>query len=210
MSATRLLVLGAIRIMQPVHGYEVRRELLTWRLEDLTNVKQGSIYGAMRTLEKDGCIAVHAREGDDGRPERTTYVLTGEGEKEFQLLLREAWWKVTPAKEPLIPALCLLPFLPREELIRALGARVGALQAELDAMAFKHAAVRDGATGADGGIPEHVREILEFVTARTRGELEWTQRLQRRLKEGRYRFAGEGHVPELGPGRGWRDAVKLD
>ena len=33
MSATRLLVLGAIRIMQPVHGYEVRRELVSWRVE---------------------------------------------------------------------------------------------------------------------------------------------------------------------------------
>ena len=61
MSATRLLVLGAIRIMQPVHGYEVRRELISWRLEESANVKPGSIYGAIRTLEKDGLIAVHAR-----------------------------------------------------------------------------------------------------------------------------------------------------
>ena len=28
MSSTRLLVLGAVRIFQPVHGYDVRRELL--------------------------------------------------------------------------------------------------------------------------------------------------------------------------------------
>ena len=44
-SATRLLVLGAIRTMQPVHGYIVRRELVSWRLEETTNVKPGSIYG---------------------------------------------------------------------------------------------------------------------------------------------------------------------
>ena len=69
-SATRLLVLGAIRIMQPVHGYDVRRELLTWRLEELANVKPGSIYSAIRTLEKDACIAVHSRESEESRPER--------------------------------------------------------------------------------------------------------------------------------------------
>jgi DNA-binding PadR family transcriptional regulator len=203
-SATRLLVLGAIRILQPVHGYEVRRELVTWRLEDVTNLKPGSIYGAIRTLEKDGCVAVHSRESDDRRPERTTYVLTGEGEKEFQLLLREAWWSVTPPKEPLIPALCLMLFLPREELIRALQARMHTLEAELDATGFQRAAIQEGATGAEGEIPDHVREILDFLSARTRAELEWTRGLQRRLREGRYTFSGEGEFPELGPGRGVR------
>ena len=99
MNATRLLVLGAVRILQPVHGYDVRRELISWRLESVANVKPGSIYNALRTLEKDSCIAVHARESDQSRPERTTYTITGEGEKEFQLLLRETWWTVEQAVE---------------------------------------------------------------------------------------------------------------
>ncbi len=34
MSATRLLVLGAVRIFQPAHGYLVRRELLSWDVEN--------------------------------------------------------------------------------------------------------------------------------------------------------------------------------
>jgi DNA-binding PadR family transcriptional regulator len=203
MSATRLLVLGAIRTMQPVHGYEVRRELISWRVEATTNVKPGSIYGAIRTLEKDGCIAVHGREAGETRPDRTTYVLTGEGEKEFQALLREAWWTVTAAKEPLVPALSMMLFLPREELVRALQARINALESELEAMAFGRAQIRDGATGADGAIPEHVREVYDFMAARTRGELDWTRRFQRRLRDGAYRFSGEPGFPELGPGRGW-------
>src|ERR1700709_1216355 len=168
MSATRLLVLGAIRIMQPVHGYDVRRELLSWRLEDTANVKPGSIYSAIRTLERDGCIAVHARESEESRPERTTYVLTGEGEKEFQLLLRQGWWTVTPSSEPLIPALCLMLFLPREELIGALQARLGRLEGELAANSFTRASIRDGATGADGEIPQHVRGGLDFVSMKIR------------------------------------------
>lgn len=202
-SATRLLVLGAIRIMQPVHGYEVRRELVSWRLQETTNVKPGSIYGAIRTLERDRYIAVHDRERGDARPERTTYVLTGEGETEFQLLLREAWWTVSGAKEPFVPALTLMPFLTREELTRAIEARIAAHESALSALAFQRATIRDGATGANGEIPEHVREIMDFLAARTRAELEWARSFRGRLGAGAYRFTGEDGVPDLGPGRGW-------
>jgi DNA-binding PadR family transcriptional regulator len=188
--------------MQPVHGYDVRRELLTWRLEELANVKPGSIYGAIRTLLKDGCVAVHARDSDENRPEKTTYVCTPEGEKEFHLLLRETWWTVREATEPLIPAMCLMPFMPRDELIRALQARIGRLEGDLDGHAFTRASIKDGATGADGDIPEHVREILDFVTLRTRAEIDWAKGFQKRLREGHYAFAGEPGFPKLPhPGR---------
>ena len=33
-STTRLMVLGVVRILQPVHGYDVRRELLSWNAEN--------------------------------------------------------------------------------------------------------------------------------------------------------------------------------
>lgn len=201
-SATRLLVLGTIRIMQPVHGYDVRRELLSWRLGDLANVKPGSIYGAIRTLERDGCVAVHSRGTDSSRPERTVYVLTPEGDKEFMLLLREAWWTVRRPAEPLIPALTLMVFFPREEMVRALQARIGALQADLDSAAFTRQSIRDGATGADGEIPEHVREIIDFISARTRAEIDWTRRFVKRVQDGAYQFAGDPGFPELGPGKG--------
>ena len=200
--ATRMLVLGVIRIREPVHGYDVRRELLTWRLEELANVKPGSIYSAIRTLEKDGCIAVHAHESDSTHPDRITYVLTTEGEKEFALLLRQAWWTVRQPTEPLIPALCLMMFLPRDELIRALQARIVNLESSVESTGFVRASITDGATGVEGEIPEHVREILDFVTARTRAEIEWTRGFQRRLREGAYRFSGEPGFPERRPARG--------
>lgn len=186
MSATRLLVLGAIKFMQPVHGYEVRRELMSWRLEERANVKPGSIYGAIRTLERDGAIAVHSHDAGARRPDRTRYVITIEGEKELEVLLREAWWTVKPPVEPLIPALTLMGYLPREELIRAVQARIGALESQIEGLGFMRASIKDGATGAEGEIPEHVREILDFIVARDRGELEWSREFQRRLRAGAY------------------------
>lgn len=191
MSATRLLVLGAVRFLQPVHGYDIRRELVSWHLEDHANVKPGSIYSAIRTLERDGCLAVHSRESEHSRPEKTSYVITGAGETEFQILQRQAWWTVKPLTDPLIPALALMPFMPREELVAALTARVGQLSTTMTALAFARGSIQDGVTGDDGRIPTHVRETFDLVMARNRAEIEWAKTLVRRLRDGEYHFVGE-------------------
>ena len=47
MSATRLLVLGVVRMFGRAHGYQVRRELLTWSADEWANVQPGSIYHAL-------------------------------------------------------------------------------------------------------------------------------------------------------------------
>jgi hypothetical protein len=51
MSSTRLLMLGAVRIFQPVHGYFVRRELLTWRVDQWASTA-GPALGT-RTFERE-------------------------------------------------------------------------------------------------------------------------------------------------------------
>ena len=78
-STTRLLVLGVVRIFQPVHGYEVRRELVTWRAQEWASVKPGSIYNALKTLTRDGFLEVVGTDQVGGRPERTTYEITDAG-----------------------------------------------------------------------------------------------------------------------------------
>ena len=96
MSSIRLLVLGVVNFAQPVHGYDVRRELQSWRLDGWVNVQAGSIYSALKTLERDGFIATLSNDGRPrtNRPERTEYVMTPEGDKQFKSLLRAAWWQV--------------------------------------------------------------------------------------------------------------------
>jgi DNA-binding PadR family transcriptional regulator len=191
MSSTRLLVLGVVRFAQPVHGYDVRRELVSWRLDEFTNARPGSVYSALKTLEKDGLIAVNGVEQEQGRPERTEYVLTSEGESEFQILLRASWWRVQRGTEPLIPALCMMLGMPREELVAAVGSRISQLTGQVDELRFFRAGITDGATGAHGEVPEHVREILDFAAARTKAEIEWSRAFVKRLREGSYVFEDE-------------------
>ena len=61
MSVTRLLVLGGVRIFEPAHGYLVRRELLSWQVEEWAHVKPGSIYNALRTMTRDGLLLEEPR-----------------------------------------------------------------------------------------------------------------------------------------------------
>jgi hypothetical protein len=146
---------------------------------------------------------VHEHERSERRPDKTTYVLTQEGEKEFQLLLRESWWSVQPAADPFIPALSLVPNLPRDELVRALAARISHLEGEVEGLTFKRDAIQLGATGEDGTIPDHVREIMDFLIARARADIDWAKRFQKRVRDGQYRFTGDPGFPDLGPGQGW-------
>ncbi|MEO5900054.1 MAG: PadR family transcriptional regulator [Ilumatobacteraceae bacterium] len=192
MSSTRLLVLGAVKIMQPVHGYDVRRELISWGVKEWMATQPGSIYSALKTLEKDALISVALRPPGQGRPEKTLYELTVEGEKVFQSMLRAAWWRVENPVEPLLPAMSLMEFMSRDELIAAVGSRIAQLDGQIAELRFMRATIADGATGADGGVPEHVREILDFTVGRLKAELVWSKGFVGRLRDGAYVFSDEG------------------
>lgn len=207
MSSIRLLVLGVVDFAQPVHGYDVRRELQGWRLDGWVNVQPGSIYSALKTLERDGFIATvtpgsTASTGLGGtartRPERTEYVMTAEGDTHFRSLLRAAWWKVERGQEPFFPAMCFLTEMTREELIAALQARLGQMEAQVAEMKFIRSSIRDGDTGDTGGIPEHVRENIDFAVMRTRADMEWSRQFMKRLRDGEYVLAGESNLTTEG------------
>jgi DNA-binding PadR family transcriptional regulator len=197
-SSTRLLVLGVVRILQPVHGYDVRRELLSWQAADWMNVQPGSIYSALKTMERDGLLAVESHERPSGRPERTRYVLTAEGDREFLAMLRQSWWNVARAPDPVVPALCLMSFMSRAELVDAQRERLVQLDVQVGEMAAMRALIRDGATGAEGDIPEHVREVADFATSRLHADIAWTKQFLERLEAGAYWFEGEP-LPPLAP-----------
>src|SRR3954454_16645158 len=78
MSTTRLLLLGVVRIFQPAYGYQLRRELLTWNVQEWANINPGSIYTGLRTLAKHGLL-LELEEGAGNKPGRTSYKLTVDG-----------------------------------------------------------------------------------------------------------------------------------
>jgi DNA-binding PadR family transcriptional regulator len=179
-SSTRLLVLGVVRIFQPVHGYEVRRELITWRAQEWASVQPGSIYNALKTLTRDGFLEVVGTDQVGGRPERTSYRLTSAGEEEFRILLREEWWTVRTPTDPLMGALSFIGFVSRAEAIAALEHRTAQI----------HSIVRGIQVGIDehDGVdsPFHVREMMRLMNARVLAEVEWAKQFIARLQAGEY------------------------
>src|SRR3712207_3282625 len=123
-----MMILGLIKWMQPVHGYDVRRELLSWQADKWANVHPGSIYHALRKLSEEGLLRTVATEQVGARPARTTYELTAKGAEEFESLLRGHWWNLEAPPDPFLAAFSFLPALPRTEAVAALRNRARQLE----------------------------------------------------------------------------------
>ena len=184
-SSTRLLVLGVVKLFQPVHGYVVRRELLSWRAQEWASIQPGSIYNALKTLTRDGLLEVASTDQVGGRPERTTYRLTSAGLEEFHTLLREQWWTVHTPVDPLMAAVSFLGEISRAEAIAALEHRAAQIRGRVRAVEF---AIENH---DDRESPDHVREMMRLLNARVSSELGWSQQLIERLRRGEYATGDE-------------------
>jgi DNA-binding PadR family transcriptional regulator len=175
-----------VRIFQPAHGYQLRRELLTWNVQEWGNINPGSIYTGLRTLAKHGYL--DEIEDDGGRrPGRTSYKLTTDGETEYFTLLRAALWQVRPFHpDQMQVALNFLPDLRRDEVVAGLESRITQLEQYANQGPFMERAVIE-----DPGTPDHVVEMVRITQARGLGELEWTRGFLERVRRGAYWFAGE-------------------
>lgn len=191
MSTTRLLVLGAVRIFAPVHGYVVRRELLSWHAEHWAHLNPGSIYNALRSLTRDGYLEESGRSAVGGRPARTSYELTPDGAGELHLLLREALWNVAPHEpDKLLAGWSFAWLLSRDEVLSAMESRLQQIAASSRATAFTLSDL-----GHSDGKPAHVAEHWLLTQARMDGEALWLQGLLERLRAGEYWFEGEPDQP---------------
>lgn len=203
-TTTRLVVLGAVHQFQPVHGYFLRRELMTWHVDEWANIQPGSIYNALRSLEKDGYVEESGTESAGKRPERTTYRLTTEGEVEFFRLLRHTLWNVeTFDTKPVMVLTSFMYALSRKEVIAALEHRVTEIDSRILSNTYQ---IDDVARSAS--TPPYVREIFELSIARLRGEQQWARELCERIRTGEYVFAGEPPLVRSGAGADAAEATE--
>ena len=193
MSATRLLVLGVVRMYGRAHGYQVRRELLTWSADKWANVAPGSIYHALKKMAREKLLEEVTEGGDDGNdgargPDRTAYQLTPDGETEFQLLLAKSLSEsdeTTQSSYRLVAGVTFLPALPRARAISLLRHQITELRGR-----------RAGAAdllenGTDWGQPPHVDELYRLWVTMLDGMLSWLHGLVSRLESGEYVMADD-------------------
>ncbi|MET7424026.1 PadR family transcriptional regulator [Dactylosporangium sp. NPDC005555] len=173
----RLMVLGLVSSLQPVHGHDIRRGLLAYDGRPAMSVPAGSVYHALRKLTQEGLLEPVETERNGGRPERTTYRTTPAGVREFRVLLRRYWWQYQLPSDPFLSALSFLPSLPRAEAVRALRTRAGIL------WSFAEQQRRDLDDGAVCR-PEHVDWQLERALRWFECEADWCVEIADRIEDG--------------------------
>src|SRR5947209_16916202 len=105
--SARFLVLGVLH-RGNFHPYEIKRRLEAAMVECYIEVDVGTLYYAVRQLEKDGLIAAVAQERVARGGMRTIYSITPEGRNEFREGLQRQLDVEGPVSQTLYGALLFL------------------------------------------------------------------------------------------------------
>ena len=161
----------------PMHPYEMQRLLLERHWDEVLVIKRGSLYHAIERLLDARLITAAGTSRDGRRPERTTYRITAEGEKELLRWLREM--VSVPLREPSVfmASVNFLIHLTPSDAIEQLEARAQRLEEEISATetAMKPVAAR---------IPRFHLLESEYLLWMRKAELEWVRRLVSDLRSG--------------------------
>jgi DNA-binding PadR family transcriptional regulator len=79
---TRLFVLGALARHGAMYGHQIRRDARMDRADLWSDVRPGSLYGALHRLAAEGLIEAVRTEQSGNLPARTVYAITPEGQRE--------------------------------------------------------------------------------------------------------------------------------
>ncbi len=172
--ATALL---ALLLEAPMHPYRMQQVIRERGQDQLVNVAQrNSVYQALDRLVRDGLARPAGTTRDGGRPERTVYEITGEGDATLRRWLRTM--VTAPAREfPEFPAaLAFLAMLPPEEVRALLEARIAAQRDRLAAVEAQ----------APPGLPRVFLIEDEYRAAMLRAELDWLRAVVDDLAAGRF------------------------
>jgi DNA-binding PadR family transcriptional regulator len=96
MNIAKLVVLGALEIIGKGSGYDIIQELNRKKIDRWTDIKKGSIYHALRQLQKEGAI-IEVEQTKLGRyPDKTIFKITPKGKELFDSLQEQAFLGLFP------------------------------------------------------------------------------------------------------------------
>jgi DNA-binding PadR family transcriptional regulator len=104
-----LLILGVLH-RGNFHPYEIKRRLQNAMIECYTDVDVGTLYYAIRQLEKNGLITAVRQERVARGGMRTVYGISAGGKRRFQQLLTDQFAAPGPVAQTLYGAMLFLQF----------------------------------------------------------------------------------------------------
>lgn len=175
-----MLLLGAVRMFEPVNGYQIRRELISWRVDEWAHVNPGSIYHGLASLTRDGLLERHDLR--DGGRDVAVYETTAAGRAELERMQVLALKSVDVHDRSAFQlAFGMLPNLPRATVLAALQARRVSLEAHLADF------VRGRDDPANG--PPHARRGWALWMDLASAELHWLREVLADIESGELKFA---------------------
>jgi DNA-binding PadR family transcriptional regulator len=171
---TRLFVLGALAKRGPMYGHQVRRNARIDRSDLWSDVRPGSLYGALHRLAAEGLIEPLRTEQSGNLPARTVYAITEEGRRELRALRAEALCDVGLRPDPVDLAVAMSGDLDEDTLRGYVEDRIKALSVQAAQFSHERERAWPDQTVADDLVIEHARLRLE-------AEVTWHQMLLDRL-----------------------------
>jgi DNA-binding PadR family transcriptional regulator len=193
---TRMLVLGVTQIFEPANGYQLRRELLSWNVQEWANVNPGSIYSMLTTLTKLGLVDRTDIASTGGAHPVAVYRTTPAGNAELVRLVRDGITSVHEFErtEFYAAASLMVTLLRRDEVIPLLETRIENLRlANLEL---------DGAVKqikADAGAPPHVSRLIDYSATLNAAEAAWLGGFIEDVRAGQLTFLGEPAMQDWKP-----------
>lgn len=176
MNGTRLFVLGVLARGGPMHGHQIRRTAQVDRMDLWSDVKPGSLYGALHRMVAENVIEVLRTEQEGSFPARTVYQITDSGRAELTAHRDEALRTVRMKPDPVDLALQHTYDLSEERLRSAISERKLELETTL-------ASWRQLREVADPHIRGLERMTFRHTELRLLAELEWHAELLASLPE---------------------------
>jgi DNA-binding PadR family transcriptional regulator len=173
-SPIRLFILGILSASGPLHGHQIRHQAHTDRTEHWSDVKPGSLYGALKRLAAEGLIRELRTERQGNRPERTVYEITPEGRRALAALRDEALSRIEHHNDPFDLALAQSRDIPEDHLARVVADRLAALLAQASHL-------RHQSEHADPYLNEAERMVLRHLMERNAAEVRWHEELLDRV-----------------------------
>lgn len=182
---TRMLLLGAVALFEPVNGYQIRRELLSWSVDDWANLNPGSIYNGLATLTRQGQLVRH--DLADGGRDVAVYEISDEGRLELERLVTAGLEEVSVAdRKGFSAAFGLLPLVPPDRALRSLVRRRVALEEVVARLAQPPA--------PDAAPPHALRGVVLWLDLAV-AELAWLRETIEEMRAGRLQLDATTWTP---------------
>ena len=174
----KLILLGILNnTNNPLHGYEIKKILKEWFVEEYADISYGSIYYNLERMEKEGLVKGKTIKNSK-RPERKLYRITEKGRTEFLNLLRKNYFEVEFEKIffPFDVGVLFMPALTKDEVIKALNKRIHYIKNLLN----EHRKIRSKMEDKE---PFIALAIMDHHILHWKAELKWLESLKAKVEE---------------------------